>query len=624
MKRFIATLIERYQSILEHASLSADEQEETRARLNSLRLAESVLEKLHLLDSYPQQPLQIGVLGPTQAGKSTLNNLLLGTDTAGVSALAGYTVHAQGFVTGDLRAEHHLNDVLAGMFPGYRQTPQLQLDPENYRQYSMTANGATNPQLQNYLQAHVPTQPGTRLPLPSEPIAKSVAEPVVIWDSPDFDSIESGGYRTAVLRVAALSDVVVLMLSKDKYADRSVWDMMKLLAPLDKPTVYVINKLNPEDLQAVSDSFRNRYHENIGPDTAGHDPNISIVALPYIRGLDDMASALMNSGADELFKEIAEAAGRSNRATAHASAKQLIDTHWHSWLEPVQRELSAHEEWQERVDTEIDLALQSYRSSYLDHPQKYDTFNRAIAELLTLLEIPGLAGTLTATRNVVTWPIRTLFGLGQNLIGDGSAAAAQDHEKETLMRVQQKVVSELQNLTMDKGNGDNSDWWLELNRTMRRDQQPLQDSYSGQIDSYQAAFQPEIENAAQSLYKTLQKQPAVLNGLRAARVTTDAAAVVLAVKSGGLAASDLLIAPAMLSVTSMLTEGAIGKYMDSVKSQLKKKQLEQVEDLLKQQLAPQLKQLGTTIEGDCVFGFDQSDIEQARQQLTAFEQGAAA
>ena len=616
MKSFIVTLIERYQSILEHASLSADEQEETRARLNSLRLTESVLEKLHLLDSYPQQPLQIAVLGPTQAGKSTLNNLLLGTDTAGVSALAGYTVHAQGFITGELQAEHHLNDVLAGMFPGYRQTPQTQLDPGNYRQYSMTASGTANPQLQNYLQ---------RLPRHSSGNPQRQTQPVVIWDSPDFDSIESGGYRTAVLRVAAIADVIVLMLSKDKYADRSVWDMMKLLSPLNKPTVYVINKLNPEDLQTVSDSFRRRYRENIAADSPAHDTDISIVALPYIRGLDDAASALMDSGADELFREISLAAARSDHATAHESARQLIDTHWHNWLEPVQRELSAHHEWQTRVDAEIDQALQSYRSSYLEHPQKYDTFNRAIAELLTLLEIPGLAGTLTATRNVVTWPIRTLFGMGQNLMGQGSGAAAeQDHEKETLIRVQQKVVSELQNLTMDSGNGENSEWWLALNRTMRGDQQLLQQRYSEQIDSYQSAFEPEIDRAAQSLYKTLQKQPAVLNGLRAARVTTDAAAVVLAVKSGGLAASDLLIAPAMLSVTSMLTEGAIGKYMDTVKQQLKQKQLQQVEELLTQQLAPQLKQLGTAIEGDCVFGLDDSTIEQAKQQFATFERGAKA
>ncbi len=600
MKSFIATLIERYQSILEHAALSTEEQQETRSRLNSLRLAQGVLEKIELLSSYPQQPLQIGVLGPTQAGKSTLNNLLLGSPTAGVSALAGYTVHAQGFLVGDLRPEHHLDNVLSGMFPGYQQTPVTELDAQNYRQYSLTANQGGESGLQ------------TMMPAAAQKSSRQ-QQPLVLWDSPDFDSIESGGYRTAVLRVAALSDVIILMLSKDKYADRSVWDMMKLLAPLNKPTVYVINKLNPEDLQTVSDSFRKRYAENIS-NSATTENNLSIVTLPYIRGLTDNAAELHDSGAQTLFENLSNAITSCDRANAAEAASQLIDQHWQNWLEPVKRELSAQQEWQTRVDLELERALQSYRTSYLDHPQKYDTFNRAIAELLTLLEIPGLAGTLSATRNVVTWPVRKLFGLGQTLINnDSSQAADQDNEKETLIRIQQKVISELQNLTMDNGGGDNTAWWLELNRELRSNGQHLQDSYYNEIDAYQKNFEPEIELAAQSLYKSLEKQPAVLNGLRAARVTTDAAAVVLAVKSGGLAASDLLIAPAMLSVTSMLTEGAVGKYMETVKQRLKEKQYERVENLLQEKLAPTLKQLYSQIEGDGVFGFEATQLADANE-----------
>lgn len=621
MKSFIGALIERYQSILEHAALSAEEQEETRSRLNSLRLAEGVLEKLDQLQAYPQQPLQIGVLGPTQAGKSTLNNLLLGSNTAGVSALAGYTVHAQGFVLGKLRPENHLDDVLNSMFPGYTQTALAQLDPQDYRQYSLTQTPAPATSDTLNLLSMVPSLPATV----AVQAAESAAPPLVLWDSPDFDSIESGGYRTAVLRVAALSDVIILMLSKDKYADRSVWDMMKLLAPLNKPTVYVINKLNPEDLQTVSDSFRKRYSENIdGNDTAATD--LSIVTLPYIRGLNDNATELLDSGAKNLFESLTSAVGNCDRSNTAESARHLINQHWQNWMEPVRSELDAQQEWQTRVDHEIEQALQSYRTGYLEHPQKYDTFNRAIAELLTLLEIPGLAGTLTATRNVVTWPVRKLFGMGQTLISNtGGQPAEQDNEKQTLLRVQQKVVSELQNLTMDSGGGDNAAWWLEMNRTLRNSDQHLLATYSDEINAYQKNFEPEIEEAAQSLYKSLEKQPAVLNGLRAARVTTDAAAVVLAVKSGGLAASDLLIAPAMLSVTSMLTEGAIGKYMETVKKRLKEKQLEMVENLLKQKLAPQLKQLYADVEGECVFGFEASQLDnaaEARKQLVGPQRGA--
>jgi len=44
--------------------------------------------------------------------------------------------------------------------------------------------------------------------------------------------------------------------------------------------------------------------------------------------------------------------------------------------------------------------------------------------------------------------------------------------------------------------------------------------------------------------------------------------VVLAVKSGGLGAVDLVVAPAMLSLTTLLTEGALGQYMHRVQKKL--------------------------------------------------------
>lgn len=615
MKSFIVQLISRYQSILENASLSADEQEEMRGRLNSLRLAEAVIEKLDATRTHPGHPLQVGIVGPTQAGKSTLINLLLNSDHAGVSALAGYTVHAQGFSTGATTDNVALDQVLEQMFPGYERVQQPQLDAGNYRQYSLSDHGHTDSQ-----------EGGQQSFNPSN-------QPMVVWDSPDFDSIESRGYRTAVLRVAALADVLIFVMSKDKYADRSVWDMMGLLAPLCKPTLHVINKLNPEDLQTVSDSFRQRYKENIDAKAQDKTSELApdIVTLPYIRGLADNADMLQQAGAEELFQHLGSAIDKCSRDTYQCDTARLIETHWQSWLEPVRREHRAHDEWNTRVDNEIAQAFLSYKESYIDEPQKYDTFNRAIAELLSLLEVPGLAGTLTTTRNVVTWPVRKIFGLGRDLASDvglggvfpGTGNKDQDHETETLIRVHSKVMSDLQNLTMDNGDSENAAWWLELNRTLRSSEQSLSDTCVGKIETYQKDFEPEIEQAAQSLYKTLENQPAVLNSLRAARVTTDAAAVVLAVKSGGLAASDLLIAPAMLSLTSMLTEGAVGKYMNTVKQQLKEKQLENVEQLLKQQLAPELKALASNVAGSSVFGIGPEEIDRATRELSAFSSSSA-
>jgi len=101
-------------------------------------------------------------------------------------------------------------------------------------------------------------------------------------------------------------------------------------------------------------------------------------------------------------------------------------------------------------------------------------------------------------------------------------------------------------------------------------QRIFQDVYVAQ--QARQEFEPEIELAAKKLYEQLQSQPALLNTLRAARATADAAAVALAVKSGGLAPADLVLAPAMLSVTTLLTESALGRYLDTVKEDLKRRQ----------------------------------------------------
>ena len=173
----------------------------------------------------------------------------------------------------------------------------------------------------------------------------------------------------------------------------------------------------------------------------------------------------------------------------------------------------------------------------------------------------------------------------------------------------------MQNSTLDRNDDvsdtDNSEWWLAVNRQLRQEQSNISSRFQQEVEAYQQDFQSEIDLAARALYKQLAQQPAMLNSLRAARVTTDAAAIVLAVKSGGLAASDLLIAPAMLSVTSMLAEGAIGTYMETVKKQLQLKQLEQVQALVEQELNVNLKQLPEKMNGDQFFSMTPEELATA-------------
>lgn len=111
-----------------------------------------------------------------------------------------------------------------------------------------------------------------------------------------------------------------------------------------------------------------------------------------------------------------------------------------------------------------------------------------------------------------------------------------------------------------------------MNKSLRQKIPRLKDEFRYLSEQAQQAFEPQIEEAAKQLYKQLQTQPALLNTLRATRASADAAGIALTIKSGGLAPTDLILAPAMLSVTSLLTESALGQYLEKTKKSLKEKQ----------------------------------------------------
>ncbi len=394
----------------------------------------------------------------------------------------------------------------------------------------------------------------------------ALIEQTVVWDSPDFDSIEAHGYRGAVLDTLALSDALILVVSKDKYGDRSVWDMLRLMLPLDKPITVLINKLNEHDKSTVLTSFEQRFNE-----TFPNESPVSLVALPYTENQRPFTPTELQ----RLAEAVQHSEHQHERHRLQPAVTRFIDQHWDRWIKPAIHEQSAEQLWQASVNKAIDNAFEQYQLRYLNDESRNDTFNRALAELLTLLEIPGIAATLQKTREVVTWPVRTLFGFGVNAIrAKTQQAPPADIEQDVLNSLRAHVITELQGVALDAQQEypEQNRWWQALSQELRNNRDAISEEFEGSTLAYQQAFEPRIEEAAAKLYQQLETQPALLNSLRAARVTGDAAAVALAVKSGGLAATDLLVAPAMLSVTTLLTESALGRYMNSVKAELKREQ----------------------------------------------------
>jgi len=575
MLEFIQLLNQRYQTVL---SQPGNEVSKIgyQQRIDQLILAEAFMRKGQLINTSHEQPLQMTIVGPTQAGKSTLVNVLLNTDVAGVSPLAGYTVHPQGFCHGVSLADC---SGLQRYFGRFQQLQQAQIPRDRHDCYSLTVTASNS--------LHLPYG--------------------VLWDTPDFDSIDSATYREGVIRAIALADIIILVVSKEKYADQSVWDIMSALEDLNQPTVICLNKLSEGSEALLIQSLKDKWQ------LARNDDFPEVVPLYYQK---QTGLPLWPEEKQSLLWQLASTINYKK----HARYEQdLLQKHWLTWLEPVTAEHQALNTWYGLVEEAIKQALDHYQRDFLNHPHHYETFQQALAELLTLLEIPGLAGVLAGARKVLTWPVRQILKLGRKRqhIADSS------QEIVLLNQIAEHLLIQLIDRLLENAEqGNQRLWWKEFGSILRRQRQTILLDFSAAAKNYHVSFQQDVEKTAQRLYHKLQEQPMVLNSLRATRVTTDAAAIALTLHMGGIGVHDLIFAPAMLTVTSLLTESAIGSYMHKIEYDLKQHQLNTVKQtLFVESIRTKLLALPEQLSTMTHFNISPDQLQAAEQQLTEKRHG---
>ena len=236
ISQFISQLVRRNRELLDdnnYADANASNKSDIRAVLTTQAIALNALHRLELQRDNHATPVQIVVVGPTQVGKSTVANILLQQRLADSSAEAGFTVHCQGFhiVPEQQNLYADTDNWATQYFTELQHSPQKSLDRQVLSEYSLQET----------------VNPGSQF------------IDNVIWDTPDFDSIRSFDYRAPLIKALTLADLVVFVVSKDKYADKTVWIMLELLASLSASVVIVMNKTSQSVQAELRTSLEKKY-----------------------------------------------------------------------------------------------------------------------------------------------------------------------------------------------------------------------------------------------------------------------------------------------------------------------------------------------------------------------------
>lgn len=509
------------------------------------------------------------ICGPTQVGKSTVVNLLLGGRFAGVSPKAGFTTQPQAVEVDAVGASVGTN--------GESGVGRAAWRPEG---------GAT------------------------------------VWDTPDFDSLSASEYAAGLIQVLARADAVLLVVSKEKYADRAVWDWLDALLVLGRPLAIVANKVDDADREVVVRAIRSRLAAHGGsarePGILPLPYDVDFAASPEAGGVHASALRDMVSG---ILPQALDPTARTRGVGG------LIRLHVEDWLEPARAELEARRTFDRLVDAALACFVDDYQREYLHHPDRYDAFRRATLELLRLLELPGVGGAIARARETLTWPARRLLAGVQSYFSRHrpdvmSHSLGMEAGVLTEAWRSRRIALERDASRLAASGGSAGPWWRALTAALGGEAERLESEFDAALRAHHTQVEADIRQAATRLLDALSRDPARLNALRTVRAMTDVGAILLALKTGGLTPLDAVWAPTAFVVSSMLSEGVASVEFRRVDQHLRRQQLADVRERVGPGgLAAPLRWLLAALDDPALVGVDEAMMDASLRELAALERG---
>jgi hypothetical protein len=510
-------------------------------------------------------PVHVAVVGGTNCGKSTVTNVLVGEAVARVSLQGGFTRIPTGYA---------LQDLLSG---AWHEQPLI-LKRLRAQGHGEACRGAA----QEYALA----------PLRS-PAQFDYLRQAVIWDTPDIDSRYARERQHRVLEIIGLADVVVLVLSKEKYADHTAYELLSLLLMSGKPVVVCLNKFTAAEGPEGLEHFRRQMLDTPDRQHAVGEP----VMLAYVESTAmDRVWAPSGGVAAPVRQALAARLRQPDSLRQHSvrGAVRFVAEHIDTLLQPAWRECALRAEWRLRVEDGLAACLALYRQQYLEDERRYDSFRLALFRLIELLDVPGINRVTRLLRQVVTAPIRWGWGLLKRLVAPAPAVPPRA-EVQVLQESLETTITALHTFLLERQ--DDHPLWRQLRERFAPAIPTLLEGITRRLQAHEQKLTQAIDVAARRIYERLQESPAQLHALRGGKLALEVAMTLAAVKSGGLAPHDLLYGSlayaGLQTVVQMLGE----HYVHSVKTALQDTQVAAVEALLRDGFVAPLLALSLEQEG---------------------------
>ena len=520
------------------------------------------------------------MFGGTNSGKSTVLNILLGGRAAGMSYRARFSQHLVAFRPAAM-GDRFLS-AFPSRFAGYER--YVDQAPPKQEGHDLRTAG--------YRPTLAVCDPSR---LTAHPLAGGVAGEAVFWDIPDFSTEEAVAYMGAVLDTVALADLVLMVVTKENYADHRGTLLRSMIAASGVTIRIVANKM--EDGSGLLGDIADRVG---GSDQAHPISPTRIHLLPHIagEGKDDRLARLIKSNEANALRDAVRQdldTGIAIKQRAQVAAIEFLEQKFPEILKPLNAEVAVAAHWATIVErTTRNEFLDRYRSEYLDGA-KYGDFSLTLVKLMTLLEVPKIGPVLSAIsgglRMVSQRLVASVTRVALHAFGRSREAPKRLPEEEVVSTAFERWRGALANEAQVQAQKADHPAWDRIATEMASF--PFINQMAARFGASYVEFRDRMDvlitERARSLYEVIERDPRLLFTLRGVKLTIDVGSTAWVVSSGGIDFMDAVIGPLVATVQRLILEYGLERFVDSQKDKLKQEQFEMFRVIIqKDMVAPVL------------------------------------